>query len=130
MTGEEKKTRKLMKGNAEGKKKISVLAVTGNSGGGQLTIPRFGRTIEWLRERGLLTDTQLEALLDSESDRVERKRSLSDPDRIQEAICAFANDMPGHGEAGVVFIGIEDDGSCAGQTINDQLLLQVAQMRE
>ena len=78
----------------------------------------------------LLTDTQLEALLDSESDRVERKRNLSDSDRIHEAICAFANDMPDHGEAGVVFIGIEDDGSCSGQTINDQLLLQLSHMRD
>lgn len=78
----------------------------------------------------MLTDAQLEVLLDSESDRVERKRSLSDSDRIHQAICAFANDMPGHGEAGVVFIGIDDDGSCAGQTITDQLLLQLAQMRD
>jgi ATP-dependent DNA helicase RecG len=80
--------------------------------------------------REVLTDTQLEALLDSESDRVERKRSLSGPEKIEEAICAFANDMPGHGEPGVVFIGIDDDGSCAGQPINDQLLLQLAHLRD
>lgn len=78
----------------------------------------------------MLTDTQLEALLDSESDRVERKRSLSDPEKIRQAICAFANDMPGHREAGVLFIGIEDDGSCAGQTIDDELLLRLSQMRD
>jgi len=78
----------------------------------------------------LLTDTQLEALLDGESDRVERKRSLSDPDKVREAICAFANDMPGHGEAGAVFIGIEDNGSCTGQEINDDLLLRLAHMRD
>jgi ATP-dependent DNA helicase RecG len=78
----------------------------------------------------LLTDTQLEELLDSESDRVERKRSLSDPERVQEAICAFANDMPGHSKAGVVFVGIEDDGACAGLAIDDRLLLLMSQMRD
>jgi ATP-dependent DNA helicase RecG len=78
----------------------------------------------------LLTDDQLETLLDSESDRSERKRSLSDPDRICQAICAFANDMPDHQEAGVVFIGIEDNGVCAGQTIDDQLLLTLSAMRD
>ena len=77
----------------------------------------------------VLTDTQLEALLAAESDRVERKRSSSDRDRIREAICAFANDLPGHGEAGVIVIGIEDDGSCAGLTIDDALLQRLAQMR-
>jgi ATP-dependent DNA helicase RecG len=78
----------------------------------------------------LLTDTQLEELLDSESDRVERKRSLSDPEKVQEAICAFANDMPGHGQAGVLFVGIEDDGACTGLPIDDGLLLLLSQMRD
>jgi ATP-dependent DNA helicase RecG len=78
----------------------------------------------------LLTDSQLETLLESESDRVERKRSLSDSDRIREAICAFANDIPAHREPGVLFIGIDDDGACTGQTIDDQLLVQLASMRD
>jgi ATP-dependent DNA helicase RecG len=78
----------------------------------------------------LLTDTQLEELLDSESDRVERKRSLSDPEKAQEAICAFANDMPNHNAAGVFLVGIEDDGSCARLAVNDALLLQLAQLRD
>ena len=33
-------------------------------------------------------------LKDLESDLIERKASLSDPDRIRQAICAFANDHP------------------------------------
>ena len=78
----------------------------------------------------MLTDQQLEALLDDlESDRVERKESNSDPDRIRQAICAFANDMPGHGEPGVVFVGVRDDGTCANLPITDQLLLNLADMR-
>jgi ATP-dependent DNA helicase RecG len=44
-----------------------------------------------------MTDAELETLLaDAESDRCERKQSLSDADRVREAICAFANDLPTH----------------------------------
>ena len=78
----------------------------------------------------MLTDTQLEELLDSESDRLERKRSLADLERAQEAICVFANDMPNHNAPGVFLVGIEDDGSCAGIAINDGPLLQLAQLRD
>ncbi len=35
-------------------------------------------------------------LKDLESDLVERKASLSNPDRIRQVICAFANDLPDH----------------------------------
>ncbi|HUY31135.1 MAG TPA: hypothetical protein VMV69_00025 [Pirellulales bacterium] len=43
----------------------------------------------------MLTDAELAALLaDTESDRVERKASIGDRDRIRQAICAFANDLP------------------------------------
>ena len=42
-----------------------------------------------------MNDSELFSLLtDLESDRVERKASLSSADRIREAICAFANDLP------------------------------------
>jgi ATP-dependent DNA helicase RecG len=75
-------------------------------------------------------DGELEELLrDKESDRMECKESDSDPGRIREAICAFANDMPGHNRPGVIFIGIKDDGSCANLDINDELLLKLSDMR-
>ncbi len=78
----------------------------------------------------MLSDTQLEALMrDLESDRVERKESLSNPGRIREAVCAFANDLPGNQAPGVVFIGVKDDGSCAELEITDGLLRQLADMR-
>jgi len=81
-----------------------------------------------------LTDEQLLALLaDLESDRVERKESFKDkgdsPGKIREAICAFANDLPGHGEAGVVFIGVKDDGSIVGLNVTDELLLTLSNIR-
>lgn len=69
-------------------------------------------------------------LKDLESDLVERKASLSDPDRVRQAICAFANDLPDHRRHGVVFVGVNDDGSCADLSITDDLLLRLAQMRD
>lgn len=60
-----------------------------------------------------MDDTELEQLLyDLESDRVERKASISDRDKICQAICAFANDLPDHRQPGVLFIGVNDDSSC------------------
>jgi ATP-dependent DNA helicase RecG len=77
-----------------------------------------------------MNDEELLALLRSlESDRVERKASLSEPDRIREAICAFANDMPNHRLQGVIFIGVNNDGSCSNLRITDQLLLTLSDMR-
>ena len=53
-------------------------------------------------------------LRDLESDRVERKASLADRDKIRQAICAFANDLPGHDAPGYLFIGATDDGKPSG----------------
>lgn len=65
-----------------------------------------------------------------ESDRVERRRSAADADAIRRNICAFANDLPGHGEAGVLLIGVEDDGRVSGTTIDDELLRSLAAVRD
>jgi len=78
-----------------------------------------------------MKDSELLSLLkDLESDSVERKESLSHPDRIREAICAFANDLPGNQKPGLIFIGVKDNGSCANLTIDDKLLLDLAKMRD
>ena len=56
-------------------------------------------------------DQELERLLSGgENFRVERKESLTRSSRkaIAEAVCAFANDLPGAGEPGVVFVGVKD----------------------
>ncbi len=77
-----------------------------------------------------MDDLELEALLsDIESDRVERKASIADRERICEAICAFANDLPNHRKPGVIFIGIHDNGSCANLPIDDRLLLTLSELR-
>ncbi len=78
-----------------------------------------------------MNESELLSLLsDLESDRVERKASLANPDRIREAICAFANDLPEHRKAGVIFIGVNDDGTCSNLEVNDKLLRTLADMRD
>jgi ATP-dependent DNA helicase RecG len=80
---------------------------------------------------GLMEPQELRLMLkDLESDLIERKASLSDPDRIRQAICAFANDLPDHRRPGIIFIGANDDGSCAGLHVTDDLLLKLSQMRD
>lgn len=75
-------------------------------------------------------DDQLERMMtDLESDLVERKRSGADRSGIRRNICAFANDLPGHGQAGVIFVGVEDDGRCANLPVNDELLRTLSQIR-
>jgi ATP-dependent DNA helicase RecG len=79
-----------------------------------------------------LNDEELTALLDDlESDRVERKSTWSGSaaDKVREAVCAFANDLPGHAKPGVVFIGAQDDGSPGTLTVTDQLLLTMADIK-
>ena len=79
-----------------------------------------------------LRDDELTALLEAgESDGVEFKEALTGgaAEAIREAICAFANDLPGHGLPGAVFVGVRDDGSAAGLPITDELLRQLADMK-
>ncbi len=49
----------------------------------------------------MLSPEDLARLLSStESDRVKRTESTTNTDKFREAICAFSNDMPGHGKPG------------------------------
>lgn len=79
-----------------------------------------------------LSDQELEILLDdTESDRVERKESFKGdvPKKARQAVCAFANDLPGYNEPGVLFIGVKDNGEPSKLTIDDQLLISLANMK-
>ncbi|WIM06791.1 MAG: putative DNA binding domain-containing protein [Candidatus Nitricoxidivorans perseverans] len=71
-------------------------------------------------------------LTELESDRVERKESFKGnaPQTAREAVCAFANDLAGHGKPGVVFLGVRDDGSPVEDfTVTDELLRQLADIK-
>jgi ATP-dependent DNA helicase RecG len=78
------------------------------------------------------SDDELEVMLsDLESDCVERKESFSGdvPRRAREAVCAFANDLPNHNKAGVLFIGAKDNGTPSGIQVTDRLLLTISDIR-
>lgn len=79
-----------------------------------------------------LTDDELAALLaDLESDRVERKQRLASdaPTKLREAVCAFANDLPGHRLPGVALIGVDDSGTAVGLAVTDELLRALADIK-
>ncbi len=69
-----------------------------------------------LSEEELLTE-----LTNLESDRIERTVSYKE-DKIAPAVCAFSNDFPNHKQSGYIFLGVKDDGSIAGMTIDDKIL--------
>lgn len=79
------------------------------------------------------SDPQLEAMMiDLGSDRAERKQSFQGdaPQKVREAVCALANDLAGHGEPGLVLIGVRDDGTpMAGFMVTDELLRQLADIK-
>jgi ATP-dependent DNA helicase RecG len=78
-----------------------------------------------------MTDAELEILVaDLESDRVERKSSASDHEKIRETVCAFANDLPNHQLPGIIFVGVKDDGSCAGLNVTDELITALTHIRD
>lgn len=78
------------------------------------------------------TNQALEALLnDIESDLVERKQSFKGdvPKKARQAVCAFANDLPNHNKPGVLFIGAKDDGAPSNESITDELLRELSDMK-
>ena len=78
------------------------------------------------------TDAELLQIIKTgESDAVEFKESLSGnaPERIREAICAFANDLRDRGEAGLVIVGVKDDTTIRTTPITDELLRRLADMK-
>lgn len=79
-----------------------------------------------------IDDDELTRLIDhGESVRVEFKETLGGnaPERIREAVCAFANDLSRSGKAGVVAIGMKDDGAASGIDVNDAMLRRLADIR-
>ncbi len=70
-------------------------------------------------------EAALERMLgDLESDLVERKESFKGDasSKAREAACAFANDLPAHGQPGVLFVGARDNGDPSGVPVTDELL--------
>lgn len=78
-----------------------------------------------------MSDAELKAIIaDGEGERCEFKASLKNhKDDILKDICAFSNDLSDSGQPGRVFVGLHPDGSCAGLTVDEALLDEIAQMR-
>jgi ATP-dependent DNA helicase RecG len=78
----------------------------------------------------MITEEQLRALMhDLESDRVERTASFSDMDKLGIAACAFANDLPNHGQPGFFLVGVDDRGRAVGLQVTDKLLRTLGEVR-
>lgn len=78
----------------------------------------------------MLNEAELRALLrEPESDRVEMTESTGDTDKFCEAICAFANDLPGNGRPGYLLVGVMKNGRPLGVKITDQILQNLASLR-
>ena len=54
----------------------------------------------------MTTEELLDIIAIDENYRIELTTSTCDMDKFQEAICAFANDMPGSREKGYLLIGV------------------------
>ena len=84
------------------------------------------------RDKLSLEQPELERLIAArESARVEFKEQLSKTTSasIREAVCAFANDLSGIGEPGIVVVGLQDDGTLAGTAVTDQILRALADIK-
>lgn len=70
----------------------------------------------------MITKEEVQKLLYStETYRVERTISTGDMDKFQEAICAFANDLPNSKMKGYLIIGANDNGTLSGMQVDDAL---------
>ncbi len=78
----------------------------------------------------MLSDEELRRHLhDLENDNVERTVSHTDKEKFGQTICAFANDMPGRRQTGVLFVGARDNGDCANIEVDERLLQTLAGFR-
>jgi ATP-dependent DNA helicase RecG len=78
----------------------------------------------------MITGEELEELLKStENYRVEKTVSTTNMDKFCEAICAFANDMPGSGKKGYLLIGVNDDNTLSGLRVSDELQIKISNIR-
>ena len=78
----------------------------------------------------MITKDETQELLHStETYRVERTTSTGDMDTFQEAICAFANDLPNSRKNGYLILGAFDNGELSGLKVTDDLLKKIAAIR-
>lgn len=78
----------------------------------------------------MMTIEEIQRLLRStETSRIERTVSTTNMDKLQEAICAFSNDMSDSRQNGYLIIGAKDDGKLSGLKVDDALYQKIAGIR-
>lgn len=78
-----------------------------------------------------MNEQELRALIaNHEADRVELTISTTNTDKFSEAVCAFANDLPGRAQPGYLVIGVNDSGAFDGIQITDELLRNLGSLRD
>ena len=69
----------------------------------------------------MITKDEIQELLhSSETYRVERTTSTGDMDKFQEAICAYANDLPNSRKNGYLILRAYDNGGNVGGKVGDK----------
>jgi len=77
----------------------------------------------------MTTEELHDIIASDESYRIELTTSTGDMDKFQEAICAFANDMPGSRKKGYLLIGVKNNGDIDGLKVDDALMKKIAGIR-
>ena len=77
----------------------------------------------------LSKDKLSDLLKGKENHFVEKCESSVDTDKISKTICAFANNLSDRTLPCVLFIGVKDNGSCAGLSVTDKMLLNITSLR-
>jgi len=78
-----------------------------------------------------MSEEEIKSLLkQEESELVERCESPKAVDKISKAICAFANDLANSRKPGTIFIGVKDNGDCAGLSVTDEIQRNIASIKD
>lgn len=77
----------------------------------------------------MTTEQLYEIIATDEGYRIELTTSTGDMDKFQEAICAFANDMPGSRKKGYLLIGVRNNGDLDGLKVDDELMKKISSIR-
>ena len=65
-----------------------------------------------------------------EADSLELTVSTTNTEKFSEAVCAFANNLPNNSRPGYLVIGVHDNGAFAGISITDEILRNLAGLRD
>lgn len=78
----------------------------------------------------MITKEELEKLFtELENDRVEKTTSKTDTNKFGEAICSFCNDLANKRQPGYLLVGVNDDGSLARITVDENFLQKLLHFR-